>query len=82
MVKGFSYYNQIFCSHVLWVMLNSIIQLSLEGASVEVKLALQPEVAVRSCKWGTCNNFKSYSIVFTFLQRLCCVGSWPYDYNK
>lgn len=37
--------------------------------------------AVRSQEWVYCNDFKSCSIVFTFLQCWCVVGSWPYDYN-
>lgn len=37
-VKGFNYYNQTFGSHVLWAVLNLVIQLSLEDACVEVEL--------------------------------------------
>lgn len=72
--KVFSYYNQVFCSRVLWVMWSSVIQLSLEEACVEAEMALQPEGAVRSQEGASCNDFKSCSTVFTSLQCLCWVG--------
>ena len=54
----------------------------LGGCMRGAELAFQPEVATRSREWGSCNDFTSCSIVFTFFQCSSCVGSWPYDHNK
>lgn len=68
-VKGFSYYNQIFCCCVPWVMLNWVIQLCLEDAWVEVDTAIW--------EWGSCSDFKTCSIIFAVLVLLL-----PQDHYK
>lgn len=65
-VKGFSYYNQIF-----------LLLCSLGDAELSCPQRMHGWKWIRLevtaiWEWGSCKDFKSCSIVFTFLQCLCC----------